>query len=122
MPALRNCSAPDANPLDAARRRRSTNQQLPISDALAALRERENSCFLRRLTLSFIGLTNKASKFGAFITPRRIGTNDCCRHQLLHHFPCSRIAPASLLLTTASNPFDIFSNHRLLDSGEILRM
>ncbi len=29
---------------------------------------------------------------------------------------------ASRLLTTASNPLDIFSSQRLLESGEILRM
>ena len=32
------------------------------------------------------------------------------------------MALARRLLTTASNPFDIFSSHRLLESGEILRM
>jgi hypothetical protein len=39
-----------------------------------------------------------------------------------YHRDCSRIELASRLLTTASNPFDILSSQRLLDSGEILRM
>src|SRR5271166_5425965 len=36
--------------------------------------------------------------------------------------PCSRMELARRLLTTPSNPLDIFSSQRLLDRGEILRM
>src|SRR6478672_3558227 len=35
---------------------------------------------------------------------------------------CSLNALARRLLTTASNPFDIFSSQRLLERGEIFRM